>query len=46
MYRIKEYGYVFGIRFVLYDIGEEDKEYVLFYYSEKLVVVFGLLKIS
>lgn len=46
MYRIKEHGYVPGTTFVLHDIGEEDKEYVLSYHSEKLAVAFGLLKTS
>lgn len=46
MYRIKEHGYVPGTRFVLHDIGEEDKEYALSYHSEKLAVAFGLLKTS
>ncbi|XP_021772489.1 pentatricopeptide repeat-containing protein At1g34160 [Chenopodium quinoa] len=46
MYRIKEHGYVSGTRFVLHDIGEEDKEYVLCYHSEKLAVAFGLLTTS
>ncbi|CAO2837642.1 unnamed protein product [Amaranthus hypochondriacus] len=46
MYRIKEHGYVPETRFVLHDIGEEDKEYVLSYHSEKLAVAFGLLKTS
>ncbi|XP_021837129.1 pentatricopeptide repeat-containing protein At1g34160 [Spinacia oleracea] len=46
MYKIKEHGYVPGTRFVLHDIGEEDKEYALCYHSEKLAVAFGLLKTS
>ncbi|XP_048499271.1 pentatricopeptide repeat-containing protein At1g34160 [Beta vulgaris subsp. vulgaris] len=46
MYKIKEHGYVPGTRFVLHDIGEEDKEYVLSYHSEKLAVAFALLKSS
>ncbi|GMG98679.1 hypothetical protein Nepgr_000519 [Nepenthes gracilis] len=42
--RIKAYGYVPGTKFVLHDIGEEDKEYALCYHSEKLAVAFGLLR--
>ncbi|KAL2941717.1 hypothetical protein RDABS01_030067 [Bienertia sinuspersici] len=35
MYRIKEHGYVPETRFVLHDIGEEDKEHVLCYHIIK-----------
>ncbi|KAL9234922.1 hypothetical protein vseg_009734 [Gypsophila vaccaria] len=44
MFRIKEHGHVAETRFVLHDIGDEDKEYVLSYHSEKLAVAFALLK--
>ncbi|KAK9673332.1 hypothetical protein RND81_12G161100 [Saponaria officinalis] len=46
MFRIKEHGHVAETRFVLHDIGEEDKENVLSYHSEKLAVAFALLKSS
>lgn len=42
---IKKMGYVFDIVFVLYDFEEEVKEQILRYYSEKLVIVFGLISI-
>lgn len=46
MHKIRERGYVPGTRFVLHDIGEEDKEYALSYHSEKLAVAFALLNTS
>jgi len=46
MHKIKEHGYVPGTRFVLHDIGEEEKEYALSYHSEKLAVAFALLNTS
>lgn len=42
-FRIKAYGYVAETNFVLHDIGQEDKENVLCYHSEKLAVAFGLI---
>ncbi|KAG9444508.1 hypothetical protein H6P81_015848 [Aristolochia fimbriata] len=44
--RIKAFGYVPGTRFVLHDIGEEDKENVLLYHSEKLAMAFGLVTVK
>lgn len=38
-------GFVFDINFVLYDVDEEVKVGMLFLYSEKLVLVFGLIVI-
>jgi hypothetical protein len=45
-FRIKAYGYVAETNFLLHDIGQEDKENVLCYHSEKLVVAFGLISTS
>jgi pentatricopeptide repeat protein len=45
-FRIKAYGYVAETNFVLHDIGQEEKENVLCYHSEKLAVAFGLISIS
>ncbi|XP_028794058.1 pentatricopeptide repeat-containing protein At1g34160-like isoform X2 [Neltuma alba] len=42
-FRIKAYGYTAETDLVLHDIGEEDKENVLNYHSEKLAVAFGLI---
>ncbi|KAE8100346.1 hypothetical protein FH972_018253 [Carpinus fangiana] len=42
-FRIKAYGYVAETNFVLHDIGQEEKENVLCYHSEKLAVAFGLI---
>ncbi|KAI9075394.1 hypothetical protein K1719_042644 [Acacia pycnantha] len=42
-FRIKGYGYTAETDLVLHDIGEEDKENVLNYHSEKLAVAFGLI---
>lgn len=42
-FKIKELGYVAETNFVLHDIGEEEKENVLCYHSEKLAVAFGLI---
>eukprot|EP01018_Ginkgo_biloba_P030463 Gb_36435 [translate_table: standard] len=36
-------GYVPNTRFVLYDVEEEDKEYILCGHSEKLAIAFGLI---
>jgi pentatricopeptide repeat protein len=45
-FRIKAYGYVAETNFVLHDIGQEEKENVLCYHSEKLAVAFGLISTS
>jgi len=45
-FRLKAYGYVAETNFVLHDIGQEDKENVLCYHSEKLAVAFGLISTS
>lgn len=42
---MKEVGYMLDMRFVLYDVDDVQKEKVLCYYSEKLVIVYGLFKI-
>ncbi|KAF3455264.1 hypothetical protein FNV43_RR05712 [Rhamnella rubrinervis] len=42
-FKMKPYGYVAKTSVVLHDIGEEDKENVLYYHSEKLAVAFGLI---
>ncbi|KAK7312105.1 hypothetical protein VNO77_35703 [Canavalia gladiata] len=42
-FRIKTYGYTAETNLVLHDIGEEDKENVLNYHSEKLAVAYGLI---
>ncbi|XP_074310576.1 pentatricopeptide repeat-containing protein At1g74630 [Silene latifolia] len=47
MLRIKvEGGYVPQTDNVLYDVGEEEKEYALSRHSEKLAVAFGMLRLS
>nr|KYP67958.1 Pentatricopeptide repeat-containing protein At1g34160 family [Cajanus cajan] len=45
-FRIKAYGYAAETNLVLHDIGEEDKENVLNYHSEKLAVAYGLISTS
>lgn len=42
-FRIKAYGYIAETNLVLHDIGDEDKENVLNYHSEKLAVAYGLI---
>ncbi|WJX49694.1 hypothetical protein P8452_36094 [Trifolium repens] len=42
-FRIKSYGYIAETNLVLHDIGDEDKENVLNYHSEKLAVAYGLI---
>ncbi|POO00298.1 DYW domain containing protein [Trema orientale] len=42
-FKLTSYGYVAKTNLVLHDIGEEDKENVLSYHSEKLAVAFGLI---
>eukprot|EP01018_Ginkgo_biloba_P020216 Gb_20456 [translate_table: standard] len=41
--QMKESGYVPNTAFVLYDVGEEQKEHVLCHHSEKLAIAFGLI---
>lgn len=40
-----EGGYVLDIKNVLYDVEDEEKEDVVFKYSEKFVVVFGMVSL-
>ncbi|XP_045786918.1 pentatricopeptide repeat-containing protein At1g34160 [Trifolium pratense] len=42
-FRIKSYGYIAETNLVLHDIGDEDKENVINYHSEKLAVAYGLI---
>lgn len=39
-------GFVFVIELVLMDVFEEEKEENFYFYSEKLVLFFGIFKIS
>eukprot|EP01018_Ginkgo_biloba_P023541 Gb_13654 [translate_table: standard] len=41
--QMKEIGYVPDTNFVLHDVEEEEKEYILFGHSEKLAIYFGLI---
>ncbi|XP_075496613.1 LOW QUALITY PROTEIN: pentatricopeptide repeat-containing protein At1g34160-like [Primulina tabacum] len=41
--QLRDFGYVPQTNFVLHDIGDEEKENVLCYHSEKLAVAFGLI---
>lgn len=43
--RMRKLGYVPDTRFVLHDMESEQKEYALSTHSEKLAVVYGLLKL-
>ncbi|KAM7521184.1 hypothetical protein LguiB_020146 [Lonicera macranthoides] len=43
--KMKKLGYIPDTKFVLHDMESEQKEYVLSTHSEKLAVVFGLLKL-
>ncbi|KAK7263916.1 hypothetical protein RJT34_31515 [Clitoria ternatea] len=45
-FSIKSYGYTAETNLVLHDIGEEDKENVHNYHSEKLAVAYGLISTS
>ncbi|KAG4966754.1 hypothetical protein AAZX31_12G009700 [Glycine max] len=45
-FRARAYGYAAETNLVLHDIGEEDKENVLNYHSEKLAVAYGLISTS
>lgn len=40
---MKSLGYVFDIWFVMYDLDDEGKEWVVCYYSEKFVIVYGFI---
>ncbi|KAI0494654.1 hypothetical protein KFK09_024796 [Dendrobium nobile] len=46
MKRIKEMGYVPNLSFALHDVEEETKEEALYMHSEKLAIVFGILKLD
>eukprot|EP01018_Ginkgo_biloba_P024556 Gb_08560 [translate_table: standard] len=41
--QMKEAGYVPDTNFVLHDVEEEQKEYILYHHSEKLAIAFGLI---
>eukprot|EP01018_Ginkgo_biloba_P004838 Gb_17076 [translate_table: standard] len=41
--QIKEVGYVPATNFVMHDVEEEEKEYILCGHSEKLAIAFGLI---
>ncbi|CAH1451256.1 unnamed protein product [Lactuca virosa] len=43
--KMRKLGYVPDTKFVLHDMENEQKEYVLSTHSEKLAVVFGILKL-
>ena len=43
--KMKLAGYVPDLEFVLHDVGEELKEQLLLWHSEKLAIAFGLLKV-
>lgn len=42
--QLKEAGYIPETQFVLHDVEDEDKEYILCGHSEKLAIAFGLIK--
>eukprot|EP01018_Ginkgo_biloba_P008628 Gb_28770 [translate_table: standard] len=44
--QMKDAGYVPNTTFVLHDVEEEQKEYVLCYHSEKLAIAFGIINTS
>ncbi|XP_042516588.1 pentatricopeptide repeat-containing protein At4g02750-like [Macadamia integrifolia] len=46
MVEMKMVGYVSDLSCVLHDVEEEDKEHILNYHSEKLVVAFGIMHIN
>ncbi|KAG0471064.1 hypothetical protein HPP92_015610 [Vanilla planifolia] len=46
MERIKQIGYVPNTGFALHDVEDETKEQSLFAHSEKLAIVFGMLKLN
>eukprot|EP01018_Ginkgo_biloba_P030437 Gb_10713 [translate_table: standard] len=41
--QMEKAGYVPDTRFVPHDMGEEEKEYILYSHSEKLAIAFGLI---
>eukprot|EP01018_Ginkgo_biloba_P028281 Gb_00409 [translate_table: standard] len=41
--QMKEAGYVPNTKYVLRDVGDDQKEHVLSYHSEKLAIAFGLM---
>eukprot|EP01018_Ginkgo_biloba_P027333 Gb_24918 [translate_table: standard] len=43
---MKEAGYVADINFVLHDVEEEHKKYIVCHHSEKLAIAFGLISTS
>ncbi|KAJ4713506.1 Pentatricopeptide repeat-containing protein [Melia azedarach] len=43
--KLKKDGFVYSTKLVLHDVGEEEKEHMLKYHSEKLAVAYGLLSI-
>ncbi|KAK7251805.1 hypothetical protein RIF29_35340 [Crotalaria pallida] len=43
--KMKLAGYVPNLEFALHDVGEEVKEQLLLWHSEKLAIAFGLLKV-
>eukprot|EP01018_Ginkgo_biloba_P004337 Gb_28908 [translate_table: standard] len=42
--QMREEGYVPDTNFVLHDVEDEEKEYILCGHSEKLAIAFGLIK--
>ncbi|KAI8531517.1 hypothetical protein RHMOL_Rhmol11G0142200 [Rhododendron molle] len=39
-------GYVSDLEFALHDVGDEQKEKLLLWHSEKLAIAFGLIRVS
>ncbi|XP_040937662.1 pentatricopeptide repeat-containing protein At1g11290, chloroplastic [Gossypium hirsutum] len=46
MERIRQEGYIPDVSFVLHDVEGETKEMMLYAHSEKLAIVFGLIKLG
>eukprot|EP01018_Ginkgo_biloba_P001986 Gb_13633 [translate_table: standard] len=44
-WQMKKAGYIPDTNFVLHDVGDECKEEILSYHSEKLAIAFGLMRI-
>lgn len=44
-FKLKQDGFVYSTKLVLHDVGEEEKEHMLRYHSEKLAVAYGILSI-
>lgn len=42
-FKLKHDGFVYSTKLVLHDVGEEEKEHMLRYHSEKLAVAYGIL---